>query len=71
MDMFDYLGVDMNNDTLSEILEKLNAKGVGNASIIPKNAAGEPLGMFLLLADTGAIPYVKSALDEYDSDCQP
>lgn len=71
MDMFEYLGVDINNDTLSEILEKFNAKGIGNASIIPQNAAGEPLGMFLLVADPGAIPYVQSALTEYDLDCQP
>lgn len=70
MDMFTHLGVDMNNDTLPAILEQLQDKGVGNACIIPRGANDKALGMFLLLTDTAAIPYVEKALEQYNADCE-
>ena len=69
-DLFKYFGADMNNDTLTGILDKFGKKGVGNACVIFKGDSGEPLGMFLFLADTKAIPYVERALEEYDKDCE-
>lgn len=69
-DLFRYFGVDLNNDTLAEILDMLDKKGIGNACITPKRQDDQPMGMFMLLADTEAIPYVERALEEYARDCE-
>ena len=70
MDIFKHFGIDMNNDTLSQIIDKMNDKGVGNFCITPSTDDNTPKGMFLVLSDPEAVPYVQRALEEYDADME-
>ena len=68
MEMFKHFGIDLNNDTISQILAKATEAGLGNIQIVPKNADDSPLGMLLILNELEAIPYVEEALNQYDRD---
>lgn len=70
MDIFKHFGIDMNNDTLSQIIDKMNDKGLGSFYIKPSIDGETPMGMFLVLADPKAVPYVERALEEYDADTE-
>ena len=70
MEMFKHFGMDLNNDTLSQLFEKMNDAGLENAKVTPQNEDGEPVGMFLLLNNVDAIPYIERALEQYDADTE-
>lgn len=68
MDMMKYFGIDVETQTLGEILKILVDRGVGVFSVVPRGENDKPLGMFVLLSNTDAIPYVQKALDDYDAE---
>ena len=70
MDIFKHFGIDVGKDTLDEIITKMTDKGLGNFSVVPRDKDDKPRGMFLVLSDPDAIPYVERALEEYDADME-
>lgn len=70
MDIFKHFDIDVGKDTLGEIITKMTDKGLSRFSVVPRYKDDKPRGMFLVLSDPDAIPYVERALAEYDANME-
>lgn len=65
MDLFKHFDIDLENDTLPIVFEKMQEKGIGNCSI---TVSGEKIdfGMLLFVNEQEFIPFLKQAMQDFD-----
>lgn len=70
MEIFKHFGIDVGKDTLEQIFNKMDEKGLGSFSVVLRDKDDSPKGMLLMLKDAEAIPYVERALEAYEADTE-
>ena len=63
--MFNLFDIDPSKDTVKEAIEKISESGMGICALTTSDEQNNPTGMFLILTEAEAIPYVERALELY------
>ena len=65
MDLFKHLDIDLENDTLAMVFEKLNEKGIGNCSVTLGNDKTD-FAMLLFVTEQEFMPFFLISIQDFD-----